>query len=520
MCSFPPRASRDVPKVLPSWWTPTSWCWMSPRVTWTWTTSSGWRIGWNPSVDPSFAPVTSAPSWTRCALTSLTSRRGHGKHGKTEAMGTGDTIRVKAAGESTIFLVKATWFSGDFPRFFRGPQVEDLQGREGHLPHAVRREVPGEEGVFFQRDPEITIPGPLLMDDFIWFYGWGVRKIMEHQTHNLALQFFMLILEDDHDHSWSILIQKLEIPFSTNLNRRHLSWSNGLLSRWTFRGCLWLSQHFETSKSHGENGAKKSRGFNFQWGTCSNLQEISLSEIGWYRDIPQSLTFLAGHRHFAGLARPTLRSATRPWSSCSRSLDLWRVWRAEVRWFCAAGLKDGVPKDFFRIVIVTKITIILYTSSTRTRRGGSCLKDIYKTFLIYRTCMRRAPAKPVRACILRKWCPVSHVTFEAPLRPSHFSLHSSHSTLHTSHFTLHTSHFTLHSSQSTLHTSLHASTLHTPHFTLHTPHFTLHTPHFTLHSSRPTLHTALFTLHTSSHLSSSHLIPAHLFSSHLFSYVT
>jgi len=88
MCSFPPRASRDVPKVLPSWWTPTSWCWMSPRVTWTWTTSSGWRIGWNPSLDPSFAPVTSAPSWTRCALTSLTSRR-EGRHGNTEAMGTG-----------------------------------------------------------------------------------------------------------------------------------------------------------------------------------------------------------------------------------------------------------------------------------------------------------------------------------------------------------------------------------------------------------------------------------------------
>ena len=37
------------------------------------------------------------------------------------------------------------------------------------------------------------------------------------------------------------------------------------------------------------------------------------------------------------------------------------------------------------------------TSSTRTRRGGSCPKDIYETFLIYRTCMRRAPAKPVRA---------------------------------------------------------------------------------------------------------------------------
>ena len=157
--------------------------------------------------------------------------------------------------------------------------------------------------------------------------------------------------------------------------------------------------------------------------------------------------------------------------------------------------------------------------NTRTRRGGSCLRDIYKTILIYRTCMRRAPAKLVRACILRKWCPVSHVTFEAPLRTSHFSLHSSHSTLHTPHVTLHTALFglhtslytallRLHTSHSTLHTS--QSTLLTSHCFLHTPHFTLRTPHFTLHSSRPTLHTALFTLHTSSHLSSSHLIPAHL----------
>ena len=162
--------------------------------------------------------------------------------------------------------------------------------------------------------------------------------------------------------------------------------------------------------------------------------------------------------------------------------------------------------------------VVIVTSSTRTRRGGSCLKDIYKAFLIYRTCMRRAPAKPVRACTLRKWCPVSHVTFEAPLRPSHFSLHSSHSTLHTSHFTLHTSHFTLHSSQSTLHTSLHAShcTLHTSHFTLHTSHFTLHTshctlhaPHFTLHSSHSTLH-LIWALLTLSQLISSHLIPSHM----------
>ena len=92
--------------------------------------------------------------------------------------------------------------------------------------------------------------------------------------------------------------------------------------------------------------------------------------------------------------------------------------------------------------------------------------------------MRRAPAKPVRACTLRNWCPLSHVTFEAPLRPSHFSLHSSHSTLHTSHFTHHTSHFTLHSSQSTLHTS--HSTLHTSHFSLLIAFFTLHTSHCNL----------------------------------------
>ena len=149
----------------------------------------------------------------------------------------------------------------------------------------------------------------------------------------------------------------------------------------------------------------------------------------------------------------------------------------------------------------------VYTSSTRTRRGGSCLKDIYKTFLIYRTCMRRAPAKPVRACTLRKWCLVSHVTFEAPLHTSQltvFTLHSPHFTLHSSHCTLRSQHFTSH------------CTLKTPHFTLHTALFTpfltalftLQTSHFTLRSSRPTLHTALFTPHTSSRLSSSHLIPA------------
>ena len=161
---------------------------------------------------------------------------------------------------------------------------------------------------------------------------------------------------------------------------------------------------------------------------------------------------------------------------------------------------------------------IIYIPVVPARGGAEVALKIYMTFLIYRTCMRRAPAKPVRACTLRKWCPVSHVTFEAPLRPSHFSLHSSHSTLHTSHFTLHTSHFTLHSSQSTLHTSLRAShcTLHTSHFTLHTSHFTLHTSHCTLHAPRFTLHSSHSTLHliwallTLSQLISSHLISSHM----------
>ena len=179
---------------------------------------------------------------------------------------------------------------------------------------------------------------------------------------------------------------------------------------------------------------------------------------------------------------------------------------------------------------------ITNTSSTRTRRGGSCLKDIYETFLIYRTCMRRAPAKPVRACTLRNWCLVSHVTFEAPLRTSHFSVQSSHYTLRTPHFTLHSSHCTLRNQHFTSHCTLKTPhfTLHTPHFTLHTshctlrtPNFTLHTPHFTLHSphftlltasftlqtSHFTLHTALFTIHTSHcTLHTPHFISAELFS--------
>ena len=86
-------------------------------------------------------------------------------------------------------------------------------------------------------------------------------------------------------------------------------------------------------------------------------------------------------------------------------------------------------------------------------RGGAevALGIYYKTFFIYRICMRRAPARPVRACFVRSCC--TDVVQEHDLRTtpaqcnakqtlsSHFTLHSSHCILHTSHlrFTLHTS---------------------------------------------------------------------------------
>ena len=69
--------------------------------------------------------------------------------------------------------------------------------------------------------------------------------------------------------------------------------------------------------------------------------------------------------------------------------------------------------------------------------------------------MRRAPARPARACFVRSCCSVvvqehdlraTSVQCNAKQRLSaHFTLHSSHPALHTSHFTLalHTPHFIL-----------------------------------------------------------------------------
>ena len=60
-----------------------------------------------------------------------------------------------------------------------------------------------------------------------------------------------------------------------------------------------------------------------------------------------------------------------------------------------------------------------------------------------RTCMRRAPARPVRACFVRNCCSVAVQEHDPRATPvqcnvkqtlsSHFTLHSSHPTLHTSH---------------------------------------------------------------------------------------
>ena len=97
----------------------------------------------------------------------------------------------------------------------------------------------------------------------------------------------------------------------------------------------------------------------------------------------------------------------------------------------------------------------VYPAPVVPARGGAevALGLYYKTFLIYRTCMRRAPARPVRACFVRSCCRVV-----VHLRDRRTFLQTSHCALHTSHFALHTPHFmhftfTLHSSCSTLHTS-------------------------------------------------------------------
>ena len=77
--------------------------------------------------------------------------------------------------------------------------------------------------------------------------------------------------------------------------------------------------------------------------------------------------------------------------------------------------------DMFLPILPIPIVIITCTSSTRTRRGGSCLRFDYKTFFIYRTCCAAVQEQDLRATILQrnaKWTLSSHCTLA--LHSPHF----------------------------------------------------------------------------------------------------
>ena len=84
---------------------------------------------------------------------------------------------------------------------------------------------------------------------------------------------------------------------------------------------------------------------------------------------------------------------------------------------------------------------------TPYKKTGS---QVLYTFLIYRTCMCRAPARPVRARFFQTAALLSkNMTCARPrcnATPSEHFLHTSHCALHTPHSTLHTctSHSALH----------------------------------------------------------------------------
>ena len=223
-------------------------------------------------------------------------------------------------------------------------------------------------------------------------------------------------------------------------------------SRWHLCLWIWPAQDSQSWKAH----TIVAKPTPHQWGTCGyerNGDGWTLKEC--FKSIKRDLGMESSRPAWLpSWSHP--QPFTIPWHGQPHE-NHYLGWPNSPEQSCWS-LPQSIPavKNRNLEIINRQMGIIVDTSSTRTRRGGSCLKDIYKTFLIYRTCMRRAPAKPVRACTLRKWCLVSHVTFEAPLRTSHFSLQSSHSTLHTSHSTLHTALFTLHPSQSTLNFTLYS----------------------------------------------------------------
>ena len=118
-------------------------------------------------------------------------------------------------------------------------------------------------------------------------------------------------------------------------------------------------------------------------------------------------------------------------------------------------------------------------------RGGAevALGIYYKTFFIYRICMRRAPARPVRACFVRSCC--TDVVQEHDLHDDPGAMQRQANTFLTLHTcTLHTSHL---------------------HFTLALLHSTLHLISNHVSSSHP-----FSPLLTSSQLFSSHPISSHM----------
>ena len=94
-------------------------------------------------------------------------------------------------------------------------------------------------------------------------------------------------------------------------------------------------------------------------------------------------------------------------------------------------------------------------------------------FFVYRTCMGRVPARPVRACLCEPFALSLSRTGPAH---DHVAMQ-------------------------------HQATLCAAKIALHTSHFALHTALFTLDTSHSTLHTSHF---ISSHLTSSHLIASHM----------
>ena len=94
--------------------------------------------------------------------------------------------------------------------------------------------------------------------------------------------------------------------------------------------------------------------------------------------------------------------------------------------------------------ITCNVCLCQYDSMYVPARGGAevALGIYYKAFLIYRTCMRRAPARPVRACFVRSCCSVAVQEHDLRVTPvqcnakrrlsSHVTRHSSYPALHTS----------------------------------------------------------------------------------------